>query len=258
MNIKQLLLVVTLVAFFVTGLLSYDSNDVDVAYKYLSKNWVYYTAEGKKVEVKNLGKGCSGKDCYLKVNNTKVDPKKIYKLSKTQLVSVVDGSKGGQVNEQEATDNTPNNKGNEPVNNNAVASMKGMAEAHNVYRKKTGVPDLVWDDAVAKYAQQWADNLKSKGCDMQHRSPNKYGENLAWASGMALDPQKVVKMWYDEVNDYNYAKNTCKPGKMCGHYTQVVWKNSTKVGCGMAKCGSTEIWVCNYNPPGNYVGQKPY
>lgn len=252
MKIKQLL-ITTLSVCLVSGLLSYDSNDVDVAYKYLSKNWSYYTADGKKVDVKNLGKGCKGSDCYLKVNNKNIDPKTIYKLSKTQLISIVDGSKGGQVVEPEQTVNPPSdNKGN------GAEAMKGMAEAHNVYRKKTGVPDLVWDDGVAKYAQQWADNLKSKGCSMEHRQPNKYGENLAWASGMALDSSKVVKMWYDEISDYNYAKNTCKAGKMCGHYTQVVWKNSKKVGCGMAKCGSTEIWVCNYDPPGNYIGQKPY
>ncbi|MDO9190699.1 MAG: CAP domain-containing protein [Sulfurimicrobium sp.] len=46
---------------------------------------------------------------------------------------------------------------------------------------------------------------------------------------------------------------------MCGHYTQLVWKKTTAVGCGMAVCGSRDqIWVCQYSPAGNWAGQKPY
>ena len=45
---------------------------------------------------------------------------------------------------------------------------------------------------------------------------------------------------------------------MCGHYTQVVWRKSLRVGCGMATCGATEVWVCNYDPAGNWDGERPY
>jgi pathogenesis-related protein 1 len=46
---------------------------------------------------------------------------------------------------------------------------------------------------------------------------------------------------------------------LCGHYTQVVWKNSMEVGGGMAICDNkSQVWVCNYNPPGNVEGEKPY
>jgi hypothetical protein len=45
----------------------------------------------------------------------------------------------------------------------------------------------------------------------------------------------------------------------CGHYTQIIWRNTTEVGCGMATCSNgSEIWVCNYNPPGNYLRQNAY
>ncbi len=44
----------------------------------------------------------------------------------------------------------------------------------------------------------------------------------------------------------------------CGHYTQVVWHSTETVGCGKASCGSEEVWLCNYNPSGNWFGQKPY
>jgi len=60
--------------------------------------------------------------------------------------------------------------------------------------------------------------------------------------------------------DYTYSTNSCASGKVCGHYTQVVWKNSTKIGCAGVVCsnGGGIIYGCNYDPPGNYSGQKPY
>jgi hypothetical protein len=48
----------------------------------------------------------------------------------------------------------------------------------------------------------------------------------------------------------------------CGHYTQVVWRNTERVGCGYSTCQAQgfnfEVWVCNYDPPGNFIGQAPY
>ncbi len=64
--------------------------------------------------------------------------------------------------------------------------------------------------------------------------------------------------WGNEKPDYFYAKNKCKPRKMCGHYTQIVWKTTKKVGCAKIICDEMDVWVCNYDPPGNWIGQKPY
>jgi hypothetical protein len=66
------------------------------------------------------------------------------------------------------------------------------------------------------------------------------------------------------VSDYDYATNKCSG--VCGHYTQIVWGATTHLGCAKKTCttnnpfgkGSWEIWVCNYSPPGNFVGKKPY
>jgi hypothetical protein len=106
---------------------------------------------------------------------------------------------------------------------------------------------------------------------MQHSKPDgKYGENLFWASAVLwtdgkrelqqVKPKKVVDDWANERNDFDYAHNRCATGKVCGHYTQVVWRSTTTVGCAVAVCGNTldQIWVCQYQPPGNWVGQKPY
>jgi PadR family transcriptional regulator len=45
---------------------------------------------------------------------------------------------------------------------------------------------------------------------------------------------------------------------VCGHYTQIVWSNTREVGCGVARDSNREVWVCNYNPPGNWIGERPY
>lgn len=135
--------------------------------------------------------------------------------------------------------------------------IQQMLDAHNQWRKRYNVPALTWSPQLASYAQEWANRLIREN-KFEHRQNSPYGENLAWASGRLLSPQQVVDMWGSEVKDYTYATNSCKPGKMCGHYTQIVWRNTKQVGCGMARSNGKEIWVCNYDPPGNYIGQKPY
>ncbi|MBD2580362.1 hypothetical protein H6G50_22125 [Oscillatoria sp. FACHB-1406] len=137
------------------------------------------------------------------------------------------------------------------------AGIDQMVSAHNQWRAKVKVPPLRWSPELAAYAQEWANKLLAED-KFEHRPDGRYGENLASASGQQLSPARVVDMWGNEVRDYNYARNSCAPGKMCGHYTQVVWRKTTEVGCGIARDSNREIWVCNYNPPGNFVGQKPY
>ncbi len=142
-------------------------------------------------------------------------------------------------------------------------SMKGMVDRHNFWRAKVGVDPLKWSDELASYAQVWANHLAESGCDMQHRPrtgefSQKYGENIYWCSGMKASSQVVVDSWASELADFNAKRLECNEGKVCGHYTQIVWSSTQEVGCAMARCENQEIWVCNYNPPGNWVGQKPY
>jgi pathogenesis-related protein 1 len=135
--------------------------------------------------------------------------------------------------------------------------VQQMVDAHNSWRKESGVTPLAWSPKLATFAQEWADKLLATD-EFKHRTDHDYGENLAAAQGQSMSPTTVVKYWGEEVQNYDYNKNSCKPGEMCGHYTQVVWKSTKEVGCAMAKSGIKEVWVCNYNPPGNYVGEKPY
>ena len=146
----------------------------------------------------------------------------------------------------------------------------GMVEAHNVWRREVGAPDLVWSYEAARQAQAWASVLAGNGCEARHNPDparrEAYGENIYsyWSSrpydGYRRDPAGVVRAWGAEREWYDEAGNECRTsqGKTCRHYTQVVWSASTAVGCGRARCESAEIWVCNYAPRGNLLPQRPY
>jgi uncharacterized protein YkwD len=129
--------------------------------------------------------------------------------------------------------------------------------AHNAIRSKVGVPPLAWSDELASVAQQWANKLLAANA-FQHSEDDRYGENLYRISGPGAtsSPSDVVKAWAAEYVYYRYANNTCTG--ICGHYTQIVWKETKAVGCGVARNAEHEIWVCNYAPFGNIIGERPY
>lgn len=143
--------------------------------------------------------------------------------------------------------------------------VAGIVVSHNKYRTQEGVglPDVSWDSTVATYSKSKVEYLANQNnCTMSHTAgPTNpgYGENLYWRSPAGSVADSVVAAWYSEKTFYTYSTNSCQSGQACGHYTQVVWKASIKIGCYAAKCpNGAEIWGCNYSPPGNYVGQKPY
>jgi len=134
-------------------------------------------------------------------------------------------------------------------------SPREMVAAHNAVRARVGTAPLTWSGGLATVAQDWADRLMASGQFVHSHNPN-YGENLYEIRGAAATPALVVKAFADESGDYDYRSNTCR--SVCGHYTQVVWGDTKEVGCAVARGGGREVWVCEYNPPGNYVGKRPY
>jgi pathogenesis-related protein 1 len=132
--------------------------------------------------------------------------------------------------------------------------IASLVSRHNIYRSEVGVDDIEWSEDLAKSAQNWANQL-GKNCDFEHSS-NEYGENIWMGTTASFSPNDVVDSWGSEKDDYNHANNSCSG--VCGHYTQIVWASTQYVGCGMVTCDGFDIWVCQYNPPGNYVGEKPY
>ncbi len=154
-------------------------------------------------------------------------------------------------------------------NDTATVTIQQILDAHNAYRTEVNVPALTWSDELAQYAQSWANELATnRGCNMQHRPHDdndpwnqKYGENIFSGGGTNWSPTVLdaVSDWASEKKDFNPDSKECNSGGICGHYTQMVWKSTTQVGCGVATCSDGNvIVVCNYNPAGNMVGEKPF
>jgi hypothetical protein len=154
-----------------------------------------------------------------------------------------------------------------------------MVNLHNQARAAVSppaasMPQISWDSETEDFAIAYAQ--KCLGGGLMNHNPTRYlpngdylGENIWATTGkFSVNDNSLtdavsgsVSSWVDEKPDYDYASNQCINGAMCGHYTQVVWANTAKVGCAVVSCpnltfGSTIL--CNYRIGGNWVGSKPY
>jgi uncharacterized protein YkwD len=130
-----------------------------------------------------------------------------------------------------------------------------MLAAHNAVRRRVKMPPLTWSPRLAAAARAWAETLISRGA-FEHNSHTPYGENLFEIHGRRATPSEVVADWADEAAHYDHKANVCRGP--CGHYTQIVWRDTKEVGCATAHTRDREVWICEYNPPGNILGQRPY
>jgi hypothetical protein len=144
----------------------------------------------------------------------------------------------------------------------------------NEARAAVGESPLAWDPIAAQVAQAYASQ-----CNFQHNPDRNgqydalggtggVGENIA-AGAPTQSVDGAVGSWVGEQQYYDHASNSCASGQECGHYTQVVWTDTTGVGCAKVSCttnspfgsfasGQWDFSVCDYSPPGNVVGQSPY
>ncbi|HTJ42003.1 MAG TPA: CAP domain-containing protein [Kofleriaceae bacterium] len=145
--------------------------------------------------------------------------------------------------------------------------LTGITLAHNEARSKVGVAPLVWDPALATIASSYvAMCIDANGDGLVDHNPNRsngyptyVGENIYASSGTATGPA-AVQLWVAEAQYYDYATNTCAAGQICGHYTQVVWAATQKLGCALHNCPGLKYpstIVCDYGPGGN-TGGRPY
>lgn len=129
-------------------------------------------------------------------------------------------------------------------------------QAHNKFRSAFQVPPLTWDRNLTRFARRWGEKCAAD-CKMTH-SYGPYGENMFWGKLEHWTPTEVVESWAGEDKFYNLNNNECAAGQMCGHYTQIIWKESLRLGCARVNCANGELLViCEYDPPGNYVNEKP-
>src|SRR5262245_39999942 len=161
-----------------------------------------------------------------------------------------------------------------PTCDTEPGAFVGITAQHNATRASAipvpspALDPLCWSNAVSAHAQAWAD-----GCDFSHDpalGTLVEGQNIyAAAQSMGFPPtaaQDAEPAWAAEAADYDYASNSCS--SVCGHYTQIVWDSTSFFGCGIKNCTVNSpfgpgfpnwtIVVCNYKPPGNIIGQRPY
>ncbi|KAF6253115.1 CAP domain-containing protein [Scenedesmus sp. NREL 46B-D3] len=122
--------------------------------------------------------------------------------------------------------------------------LQAAVDRHNSLRAKHGAPALQWDTAIAVTAQSWA-----AGCPNGHSGQRGVGENMAWGYASLAD---AVQAWFDEVKLYDFAR----PGwsASTGHFTQVVWLSTTRLGCAINTACSWPTYACQYGVPGNVLG----
>ncbi|MEM9908789.1 MAG: CAP domain-containing protein [Cyanobacteria bacterium P01_D01_bin.44] len=158
------------------------------------------------------------------------------------------------------------------TNTYTLSSQAGIdkaLEAHNQERRSLNLPELSWSAELAVSAEDWAeillqrDRLEHSPADL--RNNGTVGENLtslqsSAPGGAYSTPERAIGRWLDERNFYDYAANACIAGQQCYHYTQIIWAETTAVGCGVARTqdATKEVWVCQYSPGGNVIGQRPY
>lgn len=136
--------------------------------------------------------------------------------------------------------------------------------AHNEERVRVGMPRLKWDDRLAQRAQRWANHLaKTQTFDHAPVNPEAdEGENLWMGTAHRYTPEEMVGAWVDEKKDFKSAAfpNVSRTGRWqdVGHYVQIVWFNTSRVGCAVAEGGGDEYMVCRYDPPGNWDGMHPF
>jgi len=144
-----------------------------------------------------------------------------------------------------------------------LGEVKDLLQLHNKARAEVGVNPLRWSTKLAIYAQEWADHLASTQCRLEHRPRSgtwkqEYGENLYMGTAGYYGVADAVKAWEGEKIHYKGETLNSSNWNKSGHYTQVVWEKTTHVGCAKVACKGNIIIVCNYDPPGNVFGQKPY
>ena len=155
-----------------------------------------------------------------------------------------------------------------PLAMGAISEQRSIDQrvliAHNQERMALGLQPLSWNPALAQSAQQWADYLAATG-RFEHAPENRRtpeGENL-WAGTRGyFQPEAMVGAWIREKQFFRPGifPDNSTTGRVAdvGHYTQLIWRATTQVGCAEAASARDDILVCRYSEAGNYRGESPF
>ncbi len=149
----------------------------------------------------------------------------------------------------------------------ATEELRAAAEAlalHNAERGRLGLPPLVWSCRLAQEAAGWAEVLAQRG-QLEHASKDvrgASGENLWMGSAGGFTVAHMVGRFIEERDLYRHSRfpDISRTGdwKDAGHYSQVVWRDTSELGCALANGSGRDVLVCRYHPAGNVEGRIAY
>ncbi|CAH8865713.1 unnamed protein product [Trichobilharzia szidati] len=150
----------------------------------------------------------------------------------------------------------------------ANADLQKLLRLHNDYRHKLMncelenqppakyLPDLQWDNELAQRAQKLADSCSFEYDDIELPKYKHVGQSIASQATV----EQAVESWFEEYKNYDYSTHACHDS--CVHYTQMVWENTTHLGCGVKDCrqrpGYRLSIVCNYGEGANLKNGRLY
>ena len=141
---------------------------------------------------------------------------------------------------------------------NSTGFKASVVEMHNVERAEVGSAPLEWDDDLARSAAVYAQTL-SRTDRFEHDPLNRReGENLWMGTRAHYKLNEMIDMWSIEKKLLPRLERWHDDVHAVGHYTQMVWKDTTRVGCAIASSPDWDYLVCRYGPQGNFIGRSPY
>jgi len=143
---------------------------------------------------------------------------------------------------------------------------RAMIEGHDAARAAVGLPPLAWDQALVAsaraYAGEMARSRRFAHADQPVGGPTRQGENLWTGTRGAYAYAEMIDHWIDERRDFvnGITPNFSRTGKWedVAHYSQIVWRGTTRVGCAIASNARDDYLVCRYAPAGNVVGERAF
>mgnify|MGYP000932418740 CR=1 FL=1 len=137
--------------------------------------------------------------------------------------------------------------------------------AHNRERAELGIPPLRWDNRLAADAAQWAQHLTDVGYLVHSDDDDDdatEGENLWAGTAGYYSVESMVGLWSAEKRYFRQgvfpANSRTGDWDDVGHYTQIVWRDTARVGCAIARGDDDEFMVCRYSQGGNVIGERPF
>ncbi len=134
---------------------------------------------------------------------------------------------------------------------------------HNRLRSEVGCEKISYSDKLALVALEWCQELGRKNGAFEHRPQTgsfarMYGENIYMGTKSSTPFLDAMQLWATEKSKFRNVVLNQSNWMKAGHYSQMIWNKSIKVGCAVVEINGNCIVVCNYDPTGNMLGEKTF